>query len=159
MTEATDKLRELVAEVAAAYLSNAHVGVAEIPSVVAQIASSLSLVGESAPVEAPAAAEPAPSSARLTPSQIRKSITEDALISFEDGRPYKTLKRHLSVRGMTPAQYREKWGLARDYPMVSPGYSAKRSTLAKSLGLGQKGLPTTPKAVRTPRKNAKAPAA
>ena len=151
MSENSDKLRELVAEVAAAYFSNSHVSVGEIPSVVTQIAASLSAVGEE-PSEEQGEAEPAAAAQpKLTPAQVRKSITNDGLISFEDGRGYKTLKRHLSVRGLTPVAYREKWGLPRDYPMVAPAYSAKRSALAKSLGLGQQGIPRVRKAVATPR--------
>lgn len=154
MAEDNDKLRELVAEVAAAYFSNSHVSVAEIPSVVNQIASSLSAVGGAASEVEPAGA-PAAAPAKLTAAQIRKSITDDGLVSFEDGRRYKTLKRHLSVRGMTPAEYREKWGLPRDYPLVAPSYSAKRSALAKSLGLGQAGR----QAARAPAKPARKPRA
>jgi predicted transcriptional regulator len=78
----------------------------------------------------------APAVEKLTPSQIRKSITPDALISFEDGKPYKTLRRHLTIRGLTPEAYREKWGLPRDYPMTSASYSEQRSKLALALGLG-----------------------
>jgi predicted transcriptional regulator len=155
MAEDGDKLKELVAEVAAAYFSNSHVSVAEIPSVVTQIAASLSAVGETAaaPDAGGAASEPAPP--KLTAAQIRKSVTEDGLVSFEDGRRYKTLKRHLAIRGLTPAEYREKWGLPRDYPIVAASYSAKRSALAKSLGLGQKGLPRVRKAVASPKRGAK----
>ena len=69
---------------------------------------------------------------------IKKTITPDYLISLEDGRRYKSLRRHLAARGLTPEQYREKWGLPHDYPMVAPSYSARRSELARSLGLGQK---------------------
>jgi predicted transcriptional regulator len=133
--EAAD-LRELVAEVAAAYFSNTHVGAAEIPGIIAQIASSLRVVGQGERAEA---AEGAPRPARATPAQIRKSITPDALISFEDNRPYKTLRRHLSTHSLTPEKYREKWGLPRDYPMVAPNYSAARSQMAKKIGLGQRG--------------------
>jgi len=140
MENKEEKLRELVAEVAAAYFTNSHVGVSEIQVVIQEIASSLGSVvdtASSAPTktEIPVEAYPLdlPSAA-----QIRKSITPDALISFEDGRGYKTLKRHLSLRGLTPDQYRDKWGLPRDYPMVSPNYSIARSTMAKSLGLGRK---------------------
>jgi predicted transcriptional regulator len=68
---------------------------------------------------------------------VKKSITPDHIISLEDGKPYKSLKRHLSGRGLTPAEYRAKWGLPSDYPMVSPNYAKARSELAKSLGLGQ----------------------
>ena len=86
-----------------------------------------------------------PASARLpegtqmpSSAAIRKSITPDALISFEDGKGYKSLKRTLSIRGLTPDQYRAKWGLPSDYPMVSPNYSAQRSALAHKIGLGKK---------------------
>jgi predicted transcriptional regulator len=72
-----------------------------------------------------------------TPAQIRKSVTPDALISFIDGKPYKTLKRHLSRNGLTIEQYRERFGLPRDYPSTAASYSAQRSELARSLGLGQ----------------------
>jgi predicted transcriptional regulator len=74
---------------------------------------------------------------RANPAQIRKSITPDALISFIDGRPYKSLKRHLTSQGLTPDDYRAKFGLPPTYPMVAESYSAARSELAKSLGLGQ----------------------
>ena len=78
-----------------------------------------------------------PEKTRATPAQIRKSVTPDALISFIDGKPYKTLRRHLTLRGLTPEQYRAKWGLAPDYPMTSASYSEQRSELARALGLGQ----------------------
>lgn len=143
MAEETE-LRVLVAEVAAAYFSNSHVSPGEISTVIAQIADSLSAVGQtSAPAasEAPErSAEPEPvETRRATAAQVRRSITDDGLVSFEDGKPYKTLKRHLATRGLTPADYRDKWGLPADYPMTAPSYSAQRSALAKSLGLGQKG--------------------
>lgn len=137
MAEEDGRLRELVAEVAAAYFSNSHVSLGDIPNVIAQVASSLNALG-SAPAaetgEAAAAAAP-----KLTSAQVRKSVTPAALISFEDNKPYKTLKRHLAGRGLTPATYREKWGLPADYPMVAPGYSAARSAMAKQLGFGRKG--------------------
>lgn len=139
MAEQDEHLRELVAEVAAAYFSNSHVSPADIPNVIQQIASSLGGVqapsGAEAGHDGPADAAPA---TRLTAGQIRKSITPDALISFEDNKPYKTMKRHLSGRGLTPQQYREKWGLGADYPMVAPAYSAARSAMARSIGLGRK---------------------
>ncbi|RYF12465.1 MAG: MucR family transcriptional regulator, partial [Oxalobacteraceae bacterium] len=71
-----------------------------------------------------------------TPAQVKKSITPDALISFEDGKPYKTLRRHLSLRGLSAEAYRAKYGLPADYPMTCTSYSAQRSELARSLGLG-----------------------
>jgi predicted transcriptional regulator len=136
MSEQDDHLRELVAEVAAAYFSNSHVGAQDIPTVINQIASSLSGVSGQASSAEPTADEP--ETPKATSAQVKKSITPAALISFEDNRGYKTLKRHLSTRGLTPEQYREKWGLPRDYPMVAPSYSEARSAMAKSLGLGRK---------------------
>lgn len=136
MADENTQLRELVAEVAAAYFSNSHVTPADIPNVISQIAASLGAVGGGA---AAGEAEEAPSiREKTTPAQIRKSMTPEALISFEDGKAYKTLRRHLAVKGLSPEQYREKWGLPDDYPMVAPAYSAARSQMAKALGLGRK---------------------
>lgn len=151
MADDNSNLQTLVAEVAAAYFSNSHVSPGEIPHVVGQIAQSLAAVGGGA-MPAAAAGGGEPSVQQPSPAQIRKSITPNALISFEDGKAYKTLKRHLSVRGLTPAQYREKWGLARDYPMVAPSYSAQRSNLAKTLGLGRKPGQAAPKRGRGAKK-------
>ncbi|MFN3522306.1 MAG: MucR family transcriptional regulator [Phenylobacterium sp.] len=144
MSEDNDRLRELVADVAAAYFSNTHVAAAEIPHVIQQIASSLMNVSavETAPQAEVQEEQAAP---KLTSAQIRKSITPDALISFEDGKPYRTLKRHLSTRGLTPEEYRQKWGLPRDYPMVASSYSEARSAMAKSLGLGRKSTEAAPR--------------
>lgn len=144
MSEEHDRLKELVADVAAAYFSNTHVAPADIPHVIQQIASSLTNVS---PAETAPAAEvqEEPAAPKMTPAQIRKSITPDALISFEDGKAYRTLKRHLSTRGLSPEEYREKWGLPRDYPMVAASYSEARSAMAKSLGLGRKSGDTAPK--------------
>jgi len=155
MAGQSDRLRELVAEVAAAYFSNSHVSQSDLGAVISQIAASLSAVGETPSVEEPAAVEI--EQQKLTPAQIRKSITNDALISFEDGKGYKTLRRHLATRGLTPEQYREKWGLPADYPLTSPSYSAARSQMAKNLGLGQvrrkaAPVPAEPVAVAPPAK-------
>ena len=72
------------------------------------------------------------------PMNPKKTISPDFIISLENGKPYKSLKRHLGLRGLTPFQYREKWGLPADYPMVAPNYSAARSALAVKIGLGRK---------------------
>ena len=135
MADDHNRLQELVAEVAAAYFSQSHVTPSDIPAVVSQIAASLRAVSDVAPTEA-AAEVAAPS--KMSTAQVRKSLTPDALISFEDGKPYKTMKRHLAGRGLTPDAYRQKWGLPSDYPMVSPNYSAARSQMARDLGLGRK---------------------
>lgn len=137
MSDSEGALRQLVAQVAAAYFSNSHVNPSEIPNVISQIASSLGGVNDG--VGQTASEESTSAGPKLSRAQIRKSITPDALVSFEDNKPYKTLRRHLATRGLSPEQYREKWGLPSDYPMVAPNYSAARSQLAKSLGLGQRG--------------------
>lgn len=153
MAEDSDHLRELVAQVASAYFSNSHVNPADIPAVISQIAASLTSVGTGAQgTERIASSEE--EAKKLTPAQVRKSITPEALISFEDGRGYKTLRRHLASRGLTPEQYREKWGLPATYPMVAPDYSAARSQMAKDLGLGQLRRKDGGKPAGRPRKSA-----
>ncbi|MHB2206518.1 Ros/MucR family transcriptional regulator [Methylobacterium sp. CM6257] len=101
-----------------------------MPALISSVYSALSGLGQSG-------ASGAPAVEKLTPAQIRKSITPDALISFMNGRPYKTLKRHLSGHAMTIEGYRARFGLPRDYPTTAPSYSAQCSALAKSAGLGQ----------------------
>ncbi len=112
----------------AAYVANNAVRPSELPALIASVSAALQGLG--------AAAEPEPEVLRPTVS-IKKSITPDYLISLEDGRHYKTLKRHLATRGLTPVQYHAKWGLPGSYPMVASSYSKHRSELARSLGLGQ----------------------
>ena len=132
-------LIELTTGIVSAYVSNNHVQGAELATLIASTHAALSGIGQGNVIAAPA-------TEKLTPSQIRKSVTTDALISFEDGKPYKTLRRHLTIRGLTPEAYREKWGLPRDYPMTATSYSEQRSTLAKNLGLGLQRRKTVPKA-------------
>lgn len=150
------ELKKIVGEIAAAYFGNSHVTPTEIATVISQIASSIAAVG------APASEAPAetPAQSKLTPAQIRRSITRDAIISFEDNKPYKTMRRHLASRGMTPDDYRTKWGLPRDYPMVAPSYSEARSNLAKERGLGGRVRANAPAAAAQPAATAEtAPAA
>jgi predicted transcriptional regulator len=125
----TEKLIELTADVVTAYVSNNAVPADQISGLISSVHASLS--GIVAPPKAPAQEKPTPS------VPIKKSVTPDYLISLEDGRRYKSLKRHLTGRGLTPQQYREKWGLPVDYPMVAPNYAKRRSELAKAAGLGQ----------------------
>lgn len=129
---------ELTVGLVSAYVANNPVPFAELATLIATTHAALSGLGN-------AGAPAAPPSEKLTPARIRKSITHEALISFEDGKPYKTLKRHLTRLGLTPEAYREKWGLPADYPMTAPSYSETRSALAKSLGLGQQRRRTSPK--------------
>ncbi|MGH1573784.1 MucR family transcriptional regulator [Methylobacterium sp. P31] len=129
---------EMTAGLVSAYVANNPVPVSELATLIASTHAALSGLGQRNASEAPEVE-------KLTPAQIRKSITHDALISFEDGKPYKALRRHLTMRGLTPEAYREKWGLPRDYPMTAASYSETRSALAKSLGLGQQRRKTAAK--------------
>ena len=119
----------LSADVVAAYVSHNSVPQADLPSLIASVHTALRDAANGKPDATKIVREP--------PVSIKKSITANHLISMEDGRPYKSLKRHLTAKGLTPAQYREKWSLPFDYPMVAPNYSKARSELAKALGLGQ----------------------
>ncbi len=125
---AVQELVELTSDIVSAYVANNKISMGELPEVISAVHSALRGLDE----------KKQPEPEKLTPIvPIKKTITPDFLISLEDGRKYKSLKRHLSGRGLTPADYREKWGLARDYPMVAPNYAKQRSDLAKALGLGQ----------------------
>jgi predicted transcriptional regulator len=121
---------ELTANIVSAYVSNNSVPIADIPILIGQIHSALKRVSGG---QAAAPAEP------LKPAvPVKRSINSDFLICLEDGLKFKSLKRHLRTRyNLTPDQYREKWALPPDYPMVAPNYAAARSQLAKQMGLGQ----------------------
>jgi predicted transcriptional regulator len=130
MSEDANNLIELTADIVSAYVQKNAVPVSGLPDLIASVNLALSNVGQPSHNE-----EPAPKPA-VNP---KRSVFPDYIISLEDGQKYKSLKRHLATRhGMTPDEYRAKWGLAKDYPMVAPNYSAARSALAKSLGLGRK---------------------
>jgi predicted transcriptional regulator len=120
---------DLAAEIVSAFVSNNSVPSTELPALIANVHSALAQVANGQTEK--------PVEALVPPVSIKKSITPDFLISLEDGRRYKSLKRHLTGRGLTPQAYREKWGLPLDYPMVAPSYAKQRSDLAKALGLGQ----------------------
>jgi predicted transcriptional regulator len=134
MTEDTDNMNphiEMTAEIVAAYVSRNSVPAGELPNLIRSIHQTVSTLG------APPVAEVAPEP--LKPAvPVKRSITDEYIISLEDGRKLKSMKRYLAGLGMTPAQYREKWGLPHDYPMVAPSYAAHRSALAKTLGLGRR---------------------
>lgn len=128
----------MTADIVSAYVSSNHIDADNIAGLIKSVHASLVGVSSAEQVEVEETFE------KATPAQIRRSITPDYLISFEDGRKYKSMRRSLSLRGLTPEAYREKWGLPKDYPMVSPNYAAARSALAKASGLGQGGRkPTT----------------
>ena len=122
---------DLAADIVAAYVTKNAVPMADLPSLIESVHAALNkAVGTSTQ----------PPQEELSPAvPIKKSITPDFLISLEDGKRYKSLKRHLrTAYNMTPDQYREKWSLPSDYPMVAPNYAKARSELAKTMGLGQK---------------------
>lgn len=127
--EEKPELLEMTADIVSAFVSNNSVSADAVPGLIAQIHAALSGVSVG-PVEV----EPEPKEPAVP---VRKSITPDFLICLEDGRKFKSLKRHLRTHyNLTPDEYRQKWGLAPDYPMVAPNYAAARSDLAKSMGLG-----------------------
>jgi len=121
---------ELTASIVSAYVSNNPVPAAELSALIGQVHSALTRVSS-------AYSEP-PGNGHKPAIPVRKSVTSDYIICLEDGKKFKSLKRHLRTRyKLTPEQYREKWGLGSDYPMVAPNYAAARSRLAKQMGLGQ----------------------
>jgi predicted transcriptional regulator len=121
---------ELSADIVSAYVSNNSVPAADLPSLLNSVYAALTKTAQGQQEEPKAELVPAVS--------VRKSVTPDAIICLEDGKSFKSLKRHLrTTYDMTPEQYRAKWGLPADYPMVAPNYAKARSELAKTMGLGQ----------------------
>ncbi|CAM5761694.1 MucR family transcriptional regulator [Labrys miyagiensis] len=127
-------ITDLTADIVSAYVSNNSVPASGLAQLIADTHQALDrLTRPQAAAVEPARPEPA--------VPVKKSITPDFLISLEDGKKYKSLKRHLSSQyGMSPAEYRQKWGLPDDYPMVAPNYARQRSELAKTMGLGKAGV-------------------
>lgn len=127
-------LIELASDLVSAYVSNNPVPMSELPHLISHVHAALSKIMGGAEVDAWVEAEE-----KATPSQIRNSVMPDALISFIDGKPYKTLKRHLAAHGLDPRSYRQRYGLPTDYPMVASGYAEQRSQIARAIGLGVPG--------------------
>jgi predicted transcriptional regulator len=143
--EHSKALLGLTADIVAAHVKNNQVATTALPGLIEQVFAALRDAGR--------AAAPAPAPARVEPERqspvvsAKKSVFADYIICLEDGRKLKTLKRHLrSTYDLTPEQYREKWGLAADYPMVAPNYAEHRSALAKQAGLGRKPAAAKPAA-------------
>ncbi|MGK9171588.1 MucR family transcriptional regulator [Inquilinus limosus] len=123
-----DETRKLTVQIVAAHVAHNNVATNDLPALIDQVYKALSGLGK--PVE-PVQERPQPA------VPIKKSVTPDYLVCLEDGKKLKMLKRHLaSAYNMTPDQYRERWGLPADYPMVAPSYASQRSALAKTIGLG-----------------------
>ena len=134
-TSALD-LTQRAGDIVAAYVSNNSVPIAELPNLIRSVHDAvrgltsgrvLSPISVASEVDKPSAA------------QIRKSVRDDGITSFIDGKTYKTLKRHLTSHGLDAKSYRERYGLPTDYPLVAPSYAERRSALAKAIGLGQPG--------------------
>ena len=136
--ETTETLAVVTAELVAAYVSNNPVPAAELPALIARVHGAIAgLVSGTLTAETGTAAQP--DIDRPSAAQIRKSVRPDGIVSFIDGKTYKTLKRHLTSHGLDPRAYRDRYGLPADYPMVAPAYAEQRSALAKAIGLGQPG--------------------
>jgi predicted transcriptional regulator len=130
-SESADPL-DLTGEIISAFVANNSLRSAELPALIQSVHAELVKIANGA------ATPTAPAPEAATPAvSVRKSITPDYLICLDDGRKFKSLRRHLGGLGMTPEQYRAKWKLPDDYPMVAANYAAKRSELAKKIGLGQ----------------------
>jgi len=125
------ELLSLTTKIVAAHAGSNKLGVSDLPALIGSVFDTLRTVGMVA-VETPVAA--------LVPAvPVKKSVNHEFIVCLEDGKQMKTLKRHLATRyNLTPAAYRQRWGLPKDYPMVAPAYAAQRSALARSLGLGRK---------------------
>lgn len=120
---------DLAAYIVSSFVKNNATPRADLPALITAVHGALTRVAEPAQEPAPVLQAPA--------VPIKKSVTPDFIISLEDGRKFKAMKRYLRGLGMTPDDYRKKWGLPSDYPMVAPAYAAKRSELAKKIGLGE----------------------
>ena len=133
--ETSNPLIELTADIVSAHVSKNNVAVGDVPTLIANVHSALSGLGR--------AAEPVPEK-REPAVSIRASVKPDYIVCLEDGKKLKMLKRYIMTNyNMTPDQYREKWGLPHDYPMVAPNYTQKRSELAKQIGLGRNNKTTS----------------
>lgn len=151
-TQNSLSLSELTAEIVSAYVSNNNVRPEELASLISEVHSAL--------MQAPGGKAEQASEPQQPAVPIKKSVTPDYIISLENGQKFKSLKRHLmNSYGMTPDEYRAKWGLRSDYPMVAPNYAKARSELAKSMGLGRKAAAEAAAAPATAKRGRRAKAA
>jgi predicted transcriptional regulator len=142
----------IVSELVAAYVSNNHVAATDLPALIQSMHEAVAGLTSGQEKQPAVEAEEMP-----TAAQIRRSVQHEGIVSFLDGKSYKTLKRHLTTYGLTPVTYRQRFGLRDDYPMVAPSYSERRSSLAKALGLGvRNGSGDRIEEVETPKKSRRA---
>jgi predicted transcriptional regulator len=134
----SDELLKFASDIVAAYVANNPIPIGDIPGMIRSIHATLGGLSSGMPVEGPNSQKPA--------IPVKKSITPEYIICLEDGKKLKMLKRYLRSRySLTPEEYRTKWGLAADYPMVAPNYAAQRSEFAKKIGLGRTAPATKPR--------------
>ncbi len=146
-------LVEMTIEVVASYVAHNNLRPDDVPAFIAQTHAAIAALTTSEPEEPEVAADAAP--AHEPAVTVRKSLaSRDHIISLIDGKPYKTLKRHLSRHGLTPAEYRQRYGLKSDYPMTAPAYSEHRREVAKTLGLGRKPKAAEPAPAPEPEQEA-----
>lgn len=151
-------LAELTADIIAAYVSNNSVQRSDLPQIISAVHAALVGLQSGPTVQQVDQVDQVEPQRPAVP--IKKSITPDYLISLEDGKPYRMLKLHLSKLGLTPEQYRAKWRLPGDYPMVARDYAAQRSELAKNIGLGRKAkAAVAPEPEPAPKKRGRKPKA
>jgi len=133
MSEDKSNIIEMTAEIVSSFAANNNIAASDLPNLIRGVHGALAGVSVNGVIE--------PEQPKLAPAvSVKKSITPDAIICLEDGRKFKSLKRHLRTKyNLSPEEYRAKWSLPKDYPMVAPSYAAARSSLAKSMGLGQGG--------------------
>lgn len=149
--EQNSNLIELTTDIVSSFVGSNTIAVSDLPAFIKAVHTSLSGLASGATEPVAEKREPA--------VPIRRSVTPDFLICLEDGRKFKSLKRHLRTKyNMSPEDYRAKWGLAKDYPMVAPNYAAARSDLAKKMGLGAGGRPAAKSLEKPAKAAAKAPA-
>lgn len=144
MEDEKANILDLTAQIVANYVGNNNASVNDLPGLIRNVHGALAGI---------ASPQPAAIEQKAPAVSIKKSITQDAIICLEDGRKFKSLKRHLRTKyNLSPEEYRAKWGLPKDYPMVAPSYAEARSNLAKSMGLGQGGRkPAAPAKTRAKR--------
>jgi len=130
---------ELTSDIVAAFVANNALPIAELPALIQSVHAALAHLASGPVIAAPLVEKKEPA------VSIRKSITPDYLFCLDDGKKFKSLRRHLAGLGMTPEEYRAKWSLPSDYPMVAPNYAAQRSELAKQIGFGQKRKNAAPR--------------
>lgn len=136
MSDINKNVLTLTADIVSSYVARNSVTISDLPLLIGETHAAIAKLGQ--------AVDSVPDIPRHPATSVKKSITPEYLICLDDGKKFKSLKRHLTMLGMTPDQYRKKWDLPADYPMVAPAYAEQRSALAKAIGLGRKAKQVEP---------------